>query len=184
MSDVPLVLNPFTGSITPQWNVVIDDWFATVATSVDDLPDFNADEWSKTFGAHTYHFPEEPGEESDTDLHDKPVKNIKREHAQMEEVPSYTPPTNTIQGNSWINAPQLPQSNNAIPNQSTLQGKQQVQPTSQITQPVTVTQPTTPSNMQVTTSNVQSVPVEQTISTPITKPQITLSSTQTIVTPT
>ena len=73
-SDVPLVLNPFTGSITPQWNIVIDDWFATVATSVDDLPDFNADKWSKTFGAHTYHFPEEPGEESDTDPNVKPVK--------------------------------------------------------------------------------------------------------------
>ena len=122
-SDVPLVLNPFTGSITPQWNVVIDDWFATVATSVDELPDFKTDEWSKTFGAHIYHFPEEPGEELNTDLHAKPVKNIKREHVQMEEVPSYTPPAIPIQSNSWINAPQLPQSNDATPNQSTPQTK-------------------------------------------------------------
>ena len=76
-SDVPLVLNPFVGSITLQWNVVIDDWFATVATSVDDLPDFNADEWSKTFGAHTYHFPEEPGEEAKINRQLKPTKSIK-----------------------------------------------------------------------------------------------------------
>ena len=96
MLDVPLVLNPFTGSITPQWNIVIDDWFATVATSVDDLPDFNADKWSKTFGAHTYHFPEEPGKESDIDHHVKPVKRIKQEHPQMEEVPLYTPPATAI----------------------------------------------------------------------------------------
>ena len=69
----------------------------------------------------------------------------------MEEVPSYTPPATAIQGNSWINAPQLPQSNDATPNQSTPQTKQQVPPTSQITQPVTVTQPTTRLNMQVPT---------------------------------
>ena len=116
-SDVPLVLNPFTGLITPQWNVVIDNWFATVATSVDDLPDFNADEWSKTFGAHTYHFREEPGEEAKINRQMKPTKSIKQEHhhleehPQMEEVPLYTPPPNPIQGNSWINAPQQPHTN-------------------------------------------------------------------------
>ena len=44
LSNVSLVLNLFTGSITPQWNVVIDNWFATVATSVDDLPYFNVEE--------------------------------------------------------------------------------------------------------------------------------------------
>ena len=38
---VPLVLNPQTGYITPQYHVVFDDWFATVATNVDALPDFN-----------------------------------------------------------------------------------------------------------------------------------------------
>ena len=183
-SDVPLVLNPFTGSITPQWNVVIDDWFATVATSVDDLPDFNADKWSKTFGAHTYHFPEEPGEESDTDPHVKPVKRMKQEHPQMEEVPSYTPPAIAIQDNSWINAPQLPKSNDAITNQSALQEKQQVQPTSQITQPVTVTQSTTPSNMQISTSNVQTAPIKRPVLEPTTKSPTPLSSTQTVAAPT
>jgi len=86
-SDVPLVLNPFTGLITLQWNVVIDNWFITVATSVDDLPDFNADECSKTFGAHTYHFPEEPGEEAKIDRQMKPTRCIKQEHHHLEEHP-------------------------------------------------------------------------------------------------
>ena len=183
-SDVPLVLNPFTGSITPQWNVVIDDWFATVATSVDDLPDFNADEWSKTFGAHTYHFPEEPGEESDTDPHVKPAKRIKQEHPQMEEVLSYTPPAIATQDNSWINAPQLPKSNDATTNQSVIQEKQQVQPVSQTTGPMTVTQSKTPSNMQISTSNVQTAPIERPMLGPTTKSPTPLSSTQTVAAPT
>ena len=85
-------------SCTPQWNVAIDDWFATWSTSVDDLPDFNDYEWRKTFGAHTYHFPEEPGEEAELDRQMKPTKSIKQEHhhlaeyPQMEEIPLYTPP--------------------------------------------------------------------------------------------
>ena len=43
-----------TGNITPQWNVVADNWFATVASSVDELPDFNAEEWSQMFGTICY----------------------------------------------------------------------------------------------------------------------------------
>jgi hypothetical protein len=38
-STVPLVLNPTTGYITPQYHVVFDDWFATIATSTTPLPD-------------------------------------------------------------------------------------------------------------------------------------------------
>ena len=49
-STVSLVLSLDTGTITPQFHVVFDDWFATVATSVDDLPDFNSTAWSKMFG--------------------------------------------------------------------------------------------------------------------------------------
>ena len=133
-SDVPLVLNPFTGSITPQWNVVIDDWFATVATSVDDLPDFSADVWSTIFGAHTYHFPLEPGEELENDLPKQKSNIVKEEHPKFEEQPSYTPPTNVPQGNSWINAPQLPQTSHSGPIPSN------TPPTSQVMQPVSSTQ--------------------------------------------
>ena len=38
--SAPLVLNLRTGNISAQWNVVFDNWFTTVATSVEDLPDF------------------------------------------------------------------------------------------------------------------------------------------------
>jgi hypothetical protein len=45
-STVPLVLNPETGYITPQYHIVLDDWFATVATNVKALPDFNTTRWA------------------------------------------------------------------------------------------------------------------------------------------
>ncbi len=48
-SCVPMCLNPQTGTITPQFHVVFDDWFQTVATNVEDLPDFNSVEWRKLF---------------------------------------------------------------------------------------------------------------------------------------
>jgi hypothetical protein len=56
-NSVPLVLNPSTGSITPQWNIIFDDWFATVTSSPDDLLDFNEAEWAQLFGVSTYHHP-------------------------------------------------------------------------------------------------------------------------------
>ena len=52
--NVPLVLDTRTGNITPQWNAVCDDWFSTVTADGDDLPDFNADKWSKMFGTSTH----------------------------------------------------------------------------------------------------------------------------------
>jgi hypothetical protein len=53
-STVTLVLNPETGYITPQYHIVFDDWFATVATNVDALPDFNAMRWASLFGDSRY----------------------------------------------------------------------------------------------------------------------------------
>ena len=53
-SSVPLCLNPETGAITPQFHVVFDDSFTTVASSDDSLPDFGSDEWHKLFGDSTY----------------------------------------------------------------------------------------------------------------------------------
>jgi hypothetical protein len=55
-STVPLVLNLSTGSINSQFNIVFDDWFATVASSADDLPDFNSPDWADMFGDSTFHF--------------------------------------------------------------------------------------------------------------------------------
>ena len=57
-----LVLNLQTGNISAQWNVVFDNWFTTVATSVKDLPDFQSDEWKNMFGPNRlqpYHFDEQ-----------------------------------------------------------------------------------------------------------------------------
>ena len=55
-SSVPLVLNPETGSLTPQFHVVFHDWFATVASNVEDLPNFNSYEWAWLFGDSTYQY--------------------------------------------------------------------------------------------------------------------------------
>ena len=55
-STVPLVLNPSTGSITTQFHVVFDDWFNTVSSSVENLPNFNDDEWQKMFGDSQYQY--------------------------------------------------------------------------------------------------------------------------------
>ena len=52
--DAPLVLNFETGNITVQWNMVFDNWFTTVATNVNNMPNFHADEWSKMLGTSTH----------------------------------------------------------------------------------------------------------------------------------
>ena len=53
-SSVPLVLNPSTHAIKPQFHVVFIDWFGSVAVSPDDLPNFNSDAWTKMFGDSSF----------------------------------------------------------------------------------------------------------------------------------
>ena len=53
---VPLVLNLDTGKISAQYNVVFDDWFATVNSATTDLPDFHSDEWMMMFGDRDFQF--------------------------------------------------------------------------------------------------------------------------------
>ena len=55
-STVPLVLNPDTGTITPRFHIVFDDWFQTVSTDVDALPDFNAPAWKQLFGESEFQY--------------------------------------------------------------------------------------------------------------------------------
>ena len=55
-SSVPLVLNPATGSIIPQFHVVFDDWFATVPSDEAELPDFTSPTWSKIFGESRFQY--------------------------------------------------------------------------------------------------------------------------------
>ena len=49
-----LVLNPETGSLVLPFLVVFDDWFTTVVTSTDNLPDFDFPEWSSMCGASQF----------------------------------------------------------------------------------------------------------------------------------
>jgi hypothetical protein len=56
-STVPLVLNPETSAITAQFHVMFDDWFATVTSTENELPDLNSAEWKHMFGESTYQHP-------------------------------------------------------------------------------------------------------------------------------
>ena len=85
-STVPLVLNPNTGYITPQFHIVFDDWFATVATSIDNLPDFNSPEWSTMFGESIYQYPVDDDlddNETDSELTSDP-QNLQLTNQQNE----------------------------------------------------------------------------------------------------
>lgn len=64
-STVPLVLNVDSGYITPQFHVVFDDWFSTIATSIAQLPDFNSPSWSTLFGESSYQYPFDDDEATD-----------------------------------------------------------------------------------------------------------------------
>ena len=55
-STVPLVLNPGTVAITPQYHVVFDDEFTTISTNEDSMPDLNSDLWVKLFGNSSIEF--------------------------------------------------------------------------------------------------------------------------------
>jgi|AntRauTorckE5430_2_1112549.scaffolds.fasta_scaffold04696_1 hypothetical protein len=63
-SSIPLCLNPETGSITPQFHVVFDDWFATIASDPADMPDFNSEEWQKLFGDSSFQYLLDPADVS------------------------------------------------------------------------------------------------------------------------
>lgn len=54
---MPLVLNPETGSLVPPFSVVFDDWFATVASNINLVPDFNTPKWLQMFGNLHYEYP-------------------------------------------------------------------------------------------------------------------------------
>lgn len=56
-SSIPLLLNPPTGAMTHQFHVVFDDWFATVTSDIESLPDFNTPEWREMFGESVYQCP-------------------------------------------------------------------------------------------------------------------------------
>ena len=78
-STVPLALNTSTGSITPQFHVVFDDWFATVTSESEDAPDFSSAEWQKMFGDSRYQYMLNPEGEATTDTSDEADHNANRQ---------------------------------------------------------------------------------------------------------
>ena len=85
VSVVPLVLNPDTGSITAQYHVVFDDWFATVTAPEGELPDFMSEEWKKVFSDIAVHHADDPDGDDDlpplSDL-PSPQQSAQRERVQ------------------------------------------------------------------------------------------------------
>ena len=69
-STVPLVLNMSTGAITPQFHVVFDDWFATIGSDHDRIPDFSSNEWNKMFGNSQYQYVTDETEEDEDNSED------------------------------------------------------------------------------------------------------------------
>jgi hypothetical protein len=55
-STVPTVLNLDTGAITPQFQVMFDDWFSTVTSTIADMPNFTEDVWQKMFGESEWQY--------------------------------------------------------------------------------------------------------------------------------
>jgi Reverse transcriptase (RNA-dependent DNA polymerase) len=56
LSSTPQVLNTTTRAITTPYHVVFDDWFHTVGSDPDSLPDFNTPEWAEMFGDSVYQY--------------------------------------------------------------------------------------------------------------------------------
>jgi GAG-pre-integrase domain/Zinc knuckle len=73
-SSVPMCLNLDTGAITPQFHVVFDEEFATVASNPVELPDFDSDAWRRLFGDSTYQYVLDDDDQSQQDH--QPVESI------------------------------------------------------------------------------------------------------------
>jgi len=78
-SNVPLVLKIATGHISPQYHCVFDDWFSTVATDVDKLPDLEVKPWSDLFKGSRFQYPFDDGEEPTLDNEFKDTEDTKQE---------------------------------------------------------------------------------------------------------
>ena len=129
--DVPYVLNIATGNITPQWNLVFDDWFTTITNSLEDLPDFNSEEWSKLFGTSTYHLPHDELSTADDD----PL--LPQQTSAAEQAANLVPPTPLP--NSGIQVPEGPNPFITSPPKSELPAPSTpIVPPSDITTPIAV----------------------------------------------
>jgi hypothetical protein len=78
-STVPMILNPLTGAIKAVFHVVFDDYFYTVSSNSEDLPDFQSPEWTQTFGESEFQYPLEEEEDPDGPESPPPIQNVARE---------------------------------------------------------------------------------------------------------
>jgi hypothetical protein len=96
-STVPLVLNLNTGYINSQFNIVFDDWFATVAASAEALPDLNSPEWADMFGNSTFSFNFDDDEDASQDVvepnPDLPEALERSHHAVSQAMEKHRPVT-------------------------------------------------------------------------------------------
>ena len=84
-TTAPLVLNLSTGSITPQFHVMFDDWFATVQSTVDEIPDFTQDEWYKLFGDSTYQY-HSADDQEETDSNELETTNAINQQSRQDGI--------------------------------------------------------------------------------------------------
>ena len=81
-STVPLVLNPESGVISPQFHVVVDEWFATIGTTPGEIPDFSKEEWTKMFGENAHHYLWDEEEQQD-DLPPPQLESVERREQRI-----------------------------------------------------------------------------------------------------
>jgi hypothetical protein len=186
--SVPLVLNPSTGSITPQWNVIFDDWFSTVATTDAELPDFNADEWSKMFGTTASHFPDE-----DPLLMEETVSSVPTSTQQMlrtekiaDRIPSIplAPAPPMTSSSSWYPYPQYPQPTNPLLQPlSSNQPFQEKNKTSSVPAPVATTSVSTSERPDPKVTDAPKVTFQDPVSTPAVPTASNRPNTESLTTP-
>ena len=98
-ANVALCYNMDTGFVTPQYHCIFDDWFATVGTSLDDMPNVNSPEWQTLFGETPFQFSMSDEESlalddevrAATDLHTTAVTMNRQDH-----IMSTLPPATAI----------------------------------------------------------------------------------------
>ena len=85
-SSVPLCLNTSTGAMTPQFHVVFDDWFATVAATDDNIPNFSSKEWNKMFGDSVYQYILDENETEEEQSSESDLKETIKSHLKTEKI--------------------------------------------------------------------------------------------------
>ena len=83
-STIPLALNPETGYMKAIFHCFHDDFFSTVSSTEDQIPDFNSPEWSQMFGDSVYQYPDE--DEADEDSGNAPSQLAVDREARVRQI--------------------------------------------------------------------------------------------------